>query len=481
MRRFIERLPPALFGRDGHGYYFRLDSGRGMATGLGLAVQGRYDPAGRQSVASLLRNYGPFAIAAYMLATARWGSYLLPGPPYIGDVAILLLLGERAIAGLRGQTALGRVELSVGLACGSLLLWSSLRLVFGSFSANAARDFAPYAYAILVFLTPAPTMSDLDRNRMQRVLLAALFFHTAWVTLVRLDRGFTNQLPKLAGGQSYIFEERPDVDATICAVFALVLLNRAISGRTPTVYLALVAWNAALLFTDASRAALAAAAVATAVLFLLTPARREVVRRHSPRVVVSVLVLAVSALAYAATHSFEVTRLNQVGGAFVPLAPTTGDPAPHATGTARARVLAWQAIERYLEEQRSRDWLGVGFGPDFLHDSGADQLLLGGPNQDVRQPHNYLINTWARLGLVGLLIVIAMLVIGIRLIAVVSARGQISDVDLVAMLLVCALPVAGIYGVVLESPFGALPYFWALGYLGTRALELRSIVPTRRA
>ena len=34
-----------------------------------------------------------------------------------------------------------------------------------------------------------------------------------------------------------------------------------------------------------------------------------------------------------------------------------------------------------------------------------------------------------------------------------------------AALLVLALPVTALLGVVLESPFGAIPYFWAVGQL----------------
>ena len=34
-----------------------------------------------------------------------------------------------------------------------------------------------------------------------------------------------------------------------------------------------------------------------------------------------------------------------------------------------------------------------------------------------------------------------------------------------AALIVVALPVVALLGVVLESPFGAIPYFWAVGHL----------------
>jgi hypothetical protein len=45
------------------------------------------------------------------------------------------------------------------------------------------------------------------------------------------------------------------------------------------------------------------------------------------------------------------------------------------------------------------------------------------------------------------------------------------------MLLVASIPVAALLGVILESPFGALPYFWALGHLSARACQLGAVRP----
>jgi O-antigen ligase len=435
----------------------------------------------RRSMAGVLRDFGPFALGVYLLATARWGSYLLPGPPYISDLFIILLVAERAMAATRSLPALSRVETSVALACGGLLVWTALRFAYGSFTANAIRDAAPYGYAILVFLTPSRALSDTDHRKMVRVLLAGLFFHSAWVTLETLSPGFGSGLPPLGGGQSVFFELRPDVDQTVCAVLGLICLNRAITGTSPGVYLGLAAWNAALVLTGHSRAALAAAGVMFVVFALFTPARRELFRRHTPRVIVAVLIVAIAGLAYGLNRGQAAARLGSAGNAYLPIVPTSGPVPEHAIGTARARQQAWQAIERYLEANSSRNWTGVGFGPDFLHDSGGDQLLLGASSQDVRQPHNFLINTWARLGLIGLAIILVILAVGVRLAALVSRNRSLDDVDLAAVLIVTGFPVAACYGVVLESPFGAIPYFWALGYLGWRLLDLRSNVRVRRA
>jgi O-antigen ligase len=153
-----------------------------------------------------------------------------------------------------------------------------------------------------------------------------------------------------------------------------------------------------------------------------------------------------------------------------------------STGTANARLNAWKALVGYLEIDPAREVRGVGFGPDFLQESGASVLLLGtaaaAEQEDVRSPHNYLLNTWARLGLVGLVLVLGLLLAGLRLAIMITKRvSHLRDDDIMAMLLLASIPVVAVVGVVLESPFGALPYFWAIGHLSARACQTGVVTP----
>jgi O-antigen ligase len=436
---------------------------------------------GRLPVARLLRQYGPFALAAFMLAFARWGSYLLPGPPYIGDLFLMAIVGERFVALARGRNALslGTVELTVGLTAALLLVWSSVRFLQGSITVNAIRDFAPYAYAVLVFLTPSQRLTQEQRAKMEKWLFIALLAHGAWMTVAVAAKGFVASLPTLGGGQSQIFQARPDVDSTICGVLIVYGLYRVITGRRPWWSLAIVVWQVVIVFADYSRAALAGCIVQLLVFLVLTPAPRAVLRRYGARLVVPILIVLVPVGIYGATQSGPVHRLSDAGTAFIPIVPTSGDPTGGATGTARARREAWQAIEIYVEQSKSRDWTGVGFGPDFLHDSGGDILLLGGSSEDVRQPHDYVINSWARLGLIGLILLIAIALFALRLVVKIGRSPGLNGVDVAAIAVAVGLPVSACYGVVMESPFGALPVWWALGYLGYRAVELHLSWPLR--
>jgi O-antigen ligase len=96
----------------------------------------------------------------------------------------------------------------------------------------------------------------------------------------------------------------------------------------------------------------------------------------------------------------------------------------------------------------------------------------------VRSPHNYLLNTWARLGLVGVGLVLGLMIAALRVARLVARHApRVRDDDVLAMLLVASIPVVAFVGVVLESPFGALPYFWALGHLSSRACQLGAVTP----
>jgi hypothetical protein len=367
------------------------------------------------------------------------------------------------------------------VTCGLLLAWCLGRFLFGGISINAIRDVAPYAYAVLVFLTPYEQATDQQRKRMEAVLVGALLFHGVWLTLAITAKGFVASLPILGGGQSQVFQRRPDFDSTICGAMIVYCLYRAVAGRRPWLSLAVGAWQVGLVLGDYSRAAIAGVVTQLIVFALLTPAPRQVLRRYGARIVVPMLIALVPIGIYEASQSSSVKRLSEAGSSFIPVVSTKGDPTNGATGTARARRLAWQAIELYIEQNDTRYWTGVGFGPDFLHDSGGDQLLLGGANQDVRQPHDYVLNTWARLGMIGLIITIAIAVFGIRLVAKLGRAPELNGVDMVAIAVAVGLPVSACFGVVLETPFGALPLWWALGHIGFRTATLGLSWPLRSA
>jgi hypothetical protein len=139
-----------------------------------------------------------------------------------------------------------------------------------------------------------------------------------------------------------------------------------------------------------------------------------------------------------------------------------------ASATGHARDRAWTTLFHYTTADTKRALVGVGFGPDFMADSGALYELVGpnaAMNSRPRSPHSYWFGTFARVGLVGVIIFGAILFAILR-----GIKRRLSTICDEPLLLIAALvPVALIapfsLGVVMESPFGAIPFFWCSAVL----------------
>jgi O-antigen ligase len=152
--------------------------------------------------------------------------------------------------------------------------------------------------------------------------------------------------------------------------------------------------------------------------------------------------------------------------------------------TASARVTVYGKVLSYVSESPARIVAGVGMGPDFLTAADATGDYDPGETLGVRSPHNFLLGTFARLGIVG--VVLQLLVVGLGYVLAwqVARTGTQDLLTQLAALLVAAMPVAAAVGVVLESPFGAVPYYWAYGTLvvlqggAYRGPEPRPVAPS---
>jgi hypothetical protein len=429
-------------------------------------------PRVQGATVSRLQQYGPYAITLYLLATSRWGSglSLVGGPPYLSDMVLMLVVLDRAVAAAAHRSVSTGVETWAGIFASSLLIWSLILLGFGSISQDALRDAAPYLYVVTVFLVRAPTASS--EQAVSRALMAALIFHATWVSVAQLDPSLETSTPVVAAG-THLFSLRSDIDSLICGLLAAIGLHRALSGRNPLYNLALATWGAVLVFTFFNRAGLLAFIVELIVIMLLTPARQRLVGRYDRRAAIAVLVMVIPVALLGASQTQPVQRLLVTVPGSAPSTNLEG-----ATGTANARLKAWKRLIAYMEQDPRRELRGVGFGPNYLEESGASVLLLGTPDAEVRSPHNYLLNTWARLGVAGVILVLGLLIAGLRLARMVARQApRVRDDDVLAMLLVASIPVVAFVGVVLESPFGALPYFWAIGHLSARAIQIRAVAP----
>lgn len=134
-----------------------------------------------------------------------------------------------------------------------------------------------------------------------------------------------------------------------------------------------------------------------------------------------------------------------------------------ARANAEWRLQFWSELAEHSWERP--DWLilGRGFGPNLATEVG---LLGDDPARPLRAPHNIAVNVFARLGLIGLALWIGWIVSLIR--AGLGATRQNTPTGSLALWMFLywgCLLIAALLGVILESPFGAAPFYFLSGGL----------------
>lgn len=431
---------------------------------LGWTVRRRLlgmpEARGRHAVAASLA-------VAFLLVGSRWGSHIGVGPLYLTDILVALALVHVILGRIEDSSnflppaqmprkGVGQPILTI------LLVYSVCRFVAGGhFDAVALRDFAPYLYCVTGFLSAGAIAhaTRADRARTMHLMWTALYVHAAWCVLAVLYPTVTAHFPTVGGLR--VFELRDDFDGSVLAVLAGLAFIRWGQGRGFG-YLMVVVGAGFLTVSMTSRAALLALG-ASLLYGSIALWRGSAVTQSRWRL--SLVPLAVVVMAILLPTTFAGSRL----------VATFGDPTAEqryvdqhasAIGTTDAREKAWSVLASWITDDRERALIGVGFGPDFLAESGASVELLGSEvaaQDTVRSPHQYFLGSWARLGLLGLIPLIMICLTALR--RAWRFEPDRDELEMLTSLLVTTLLVAAMVGVVLESPFGAVPFFWSVGIL----------------
>jgi O-antigen ligase len=392
-------------------------------------------------------------MVAVLIFGGRWISHVPIGPVYISEV----LLGASVLHAV--LSALTRKEKTntygPGILIALVILWSTFHMLTPEGPLRvAARDAAPFVYCCAAYLSARACQraSTEVRQRTVRLLHGALLIHAAWLAVALLATEFVATMPEL-DGEVRVFKTRPDFDAAMLGVLIGLSIIRIRMGK---VWLnASVAGGALfLLLLMQTRAGLLAccACMAAALILRLKKSSRISVRAAVLGAGGAFLVLGLLA------NSTAGERLLATAGS-----TSASQEARSAQGTTRARLMAWEKVMDYTLEDPARTMIGVGFGTDFLLLSDGDVPL--GRGIGVRSPHNYLLTCFARLGLVGLTFMVALLSALLAVALSTLRAGRPDELTSISVLLVVSIFVVSMFGVVLESPFGALPFFWAGGIL----------------
>ena len=407
------------------------------------------------------------AAVALMVASTRWGSYIGVSPLFLTDALIVAAILDRLIA--RGRHP-ARTELP-GFRAGPptlllvLLAYVVVRMLLSGsyvFSVTWLRDGAPYLYAVLGVISAhsIARASELSKARTMKWMWWALTFHLLWVCGVGVA-GSTGALTAphafFGGG---IFQPRPDIDSAVLGITAGLLVRRALLGQRRVVALIGLGGVAFAAASFTSRAGFIAIAVCCVLAFGYSYAAsgRLSLRRIGMALTVPVVLFAVITVLPSTTVGSRLVATIDPSGA-------SSVAQENAVGTTDARRKTWNGVITWTRDDSARTIVGAGMGVDFLAASGTLQYLEGTDYENVRSPHDYFIGSFARLGLVGLGLILAIVLSLMR--RAYSFRKRIAEDELLtfAALTVFAIVSVASFGVVLEAPFGAVPFWWAAGLL----------------
>lgn len=420
------------------------------------------------------------AAVALVLALSRWGTNIGTSPFFITDILIGLCVVHLVITHLLkgGRSATGLMPSSAP----SLLFKVFFVYIVARFLLSAGqgpildwvRDGVPFLYGIMAFIgaRAMAVSGQSTRARTMALFWWALIIHLIWTSfsvLANQGAGFVVPGPLFSAP---LFELRPDIDSALVAVAVGMLLRHCLTHKRRFWALAALILGIVTVFSMGTRAGLVSVFIALAVSFFITYSSLE--RRDGRRIFMVLLVPAVviglaAVLPITTPGQRLLTTFNPSG--------SYGEVQDEAAGTQRARELTWTMVIEWTNEDLSRQLLGSGFGNDFLEESGSKVFLEGTTYNNVRSPHNWFIGIYARMGIVGALFA-GLTVIQIGLL-IWTNRQRVGREPLLAMsaLIVCSiLPVASL-GVVLEAPFGAVPFFWSAGLLMTLARHPSQIQP----
>ena len=324
----------------------------------------------------------------------------------------------------------------------------------------AVRDFAMIYYALFFFVAQDVCANPRARQFLGRCLLIATL---ALLPLSELFRRFPDFfLNRLTIGGTPIIYFKGDLVATFIAAGALLTFERYRQSHR-VVWLLLVLLGMLAVLASESRAALVGLGVAT--MWLVLGGRRKMLWLQLG----SLALVGLGMMGGFVTGHFtsrdtaayrvyeRVLSIADVGGQRV----YDSAEVEFKGDNNRFRLVWWRAV---IEETVDGDpWLGLGFGYDlaaeFLHRYYPDNS----EDFSTRSPHSILITAFGRMGVIGLLTLLAIVASLARETHRALLRATSQEDPVTYWLVGWVIFISACFGVVLEGPMGAVVFWTVLG------------------
>ena len=126
----------------------------------------------------------------------------------------------------------------------------------------------------------------------------------------------------------------------------------------------------------------------------------------------------------------------------------------------------WLVWKEALRQTASNPLLGIGFGPAFTANEVKEYGYVWAPDLN---PHNSFILVLLRTGMIGALLFVLLHFVVIKKVVAGMRRvdKEVANLYLTILFSFLGIVIAAMFNVVLESPFGAVPYWFLFGLLIT--------------
>jgi len=409
-------------------------------------------------------------VAGYIVGN-RGFAQLMPVPsiPLLpAEFTLLVAGGWLVIASAHGRTLPWQAD----ALNWTVLLWLALgsaRLAFDvrSYGFVAVRDFAMVYYALFFFIAQRMASSAASRRYLATVLLAAVVLVLPGVMLSNAFPVFF--LTQLTIHEIPLIYYKGDLGGIFIGIGSLFVFWAA---RDRHRYWAwpLAAGMFIYVLGGGNRAAIMGIALAAGLLLL---ARRwQFAAMQSVAVAGALFVTVILSTVF--NNTWAEQKLHGITDQLRSLADVRGmasyqsDDSSNKGDNNRFRLVWWKNVVE--ETWRGNPVFGLGFGYDLAHTFVQEYYPDATEEFTARSPHNIFLSVFGRMGIAGLLVWGAICAICLR--ETWLCLRHTNDPILWALWCsVWVILVGATFGVVLEGPMGAVPFWTILGLAHGQAGE----------
>lgn len=408
----------------------------------------------------------PPILAGYALFDRGFAYIHIPGTPiYAGEFLMLVSVVAALVA--TGYLHRGVEHSTVVKLIFLLAAWGLARTIpnLGTYGFDAVRDAALWYYALLAIPVCALVLSYpglLERwSRAYRRFIPWLFVYSPLALFLAHAAG-TGLGPKVPGSQVSIWDHKgANVSVQVTIALAFLWLIPGAGGRFRTL---LTGFATVVLLIGATqgRSGFVAAVAGLGLVWLFSGGRGRLL----PIMLATILLLVVVGWGFNVQIPGDQGRSISVEQLAQNVLSVTGGNSAQAPGNLSANVRfrdrLWSAVLNKVKTDK-KILTGLGFGPNIAKELGFD----GGGPVPLRSPHNSHLDIYARMGVIGLAIWIALWSVwcatALRARSRFRALGRRFETGLieVSVVGVAAILINSYFDPTLESPQVAV-WLWTL-------------------